>query len=196
MKIDTRQAEAHPAHTCPVWIGVLLASPVRRLFENPGKLVLSLIKPGDCVLELGPALGFFTLPVAKAVGPTGKVVCVEVQERMLTRLGKRLDKRGLLDRVELRQCTHQDLGLDGQRCDLALALHVVHETVSPAATMAALARCLNPGGQLLLVEPPGHCSPELFQTEVAAAEAAGLVRTPHPRAEGRKRLALWKKPSA
>ena len=196
MKIDTRQAEAHPAHTCPVWIGVLLASPVRRLFENPGKLVLSLIKPGDCVLELGPALGFFTLPVAKAVGSTGKVVCVEVQERMLTRLGKRLDKRGLLDRVELRQCTHQDLGLDGQRCDLALALHVVHETVSPAATMAALARCLNPGGQLLLVEPPGHCSPELFQTEVAAAEAAGLSRTPHPRAEGRKRLALWKKPSA
>jgi hypothetical protein len=62
--------------------------------------------------------------------------------------------------------------------------------------MAALARCLHPGGQLLLVEPPGHCSPELFQTEVAAAEAAGLVRTPHPRAEGRKRLALWKKPSA
>jgi ubiquinone/menaquinone biosynthesis C-methylase UbiE len=115
---------------------------------------------------------------------------------MLTRLGKRLDKRGLLDRVELRQCTHQDLGLDGQRCDLALALHVVHETVSPAATMAALARCLHPGGQLLLVEPPGHCSPELFQTEVAAAEAAGLSRTPHPRAEGRKRLALWKKPSA
>ncbi len=84
------------------------------------------------------------------------------------------------------------LGLDDQRCDLALALHVVHETISPAATMTALARCLNPGGQLLLVEPPGHCSPEIFKTEVAAAEGDGLVRIAHPRSEGRKRLALWK----
>jgi hypothetical protein len=61
--------------------------------------------------------------------------------------------------------------------------------------MAALARCLNPGGQLLLVEPPGHCSPELFQTEVTAAESAGLVRTAHSRSEGRKYLALWKRPA-
>jgi hypothetical protein len=41
-------------HTCPVWIGYLLASPVRRLFESPGKMVLPLVRPGDRVLELGP----------------------------------------------------------------------------------------------------------------------------------------------
>ena len=192
---NTSQQEPRPAHTCPVWIGHLLASHVRRLFESPGKLVLPLIKPGDRVLELGPALGFFTIPVAEAVGPTGKVVCVEVQEGMLTRLKKRLEKRGLLDRVELRLCTHEDLGLDQERCDVALALHVVHETVSPAATMAALARCVKPGGQLLLVEPRGHCSPALFQMEVAAAERAGLVRTAHPRVEGRRLLGLWRTPA-
>jgi len=47
----------------------------------------------------------------------------------------------------------------------------------------------------LLIEPPGHCSPAAFQSEVEAAGAAGLERTPHPRAEGRKNLALWKRPA-
>jgi hypothetical protein len=61
--------------------------------------------------------------------------------------------------------------------------------------MQALARCLKPGGRLLLVEPPGHCSPAAFQSEVEAAGAAGLERTPHPRAEGRKNLALWMRPT-
>ena len=147
------------------------------------------------MLELGPALGFFTLPIAEALGPDGKLVCVDVQEGMLRRLQGRLEKRGLAGKTELRQCTYDDLGLADLEgtCDLVLALHVVHETVAPAETFKALARCLKSGGLLLLVEPPGHCSPAVFQSEVEAAEAAGLKRTPHPRAEGRKNLALWRR---
>ncbi|MBN2574109.1 MAG: class I SAM-dependent methyltransferase [Deltaproteobacteria bacterium] len=187
---------AKPAHTCPVWIGHLLANPLRRLLENPRHLVLPLVKAGHRVLELGPALGFFTLPVAEAVGEQGKVVCVEVQEGMLRGLRKRLDKRGLLARTELRRCTHEDLGLAElvETCDLVLALHVVHETISPGQTMADLARCVKPGGLLLLVEPPGHCSPAAFRAAIAGAEGAGLVRTPHPCAEGRRNLVLLQRP--
>jgi ubiquinone/menaquinone biosynthesis C-methylase UbiE len=179
-----------------VWIGYLLASPVRRLFENPGKMILPLVKPGDRVLELGPGLGFFTVPLARAVGPSGKVVCVDVQPGMLARLGQRLQKRGLAEHVELRRCSQDDLGLGDEqgRCDLALALHVVHETVAPASTLRTLAACLKPGGQLLLVEPPGHVSRSAWQAEIAALTQVGLVRVPHPRVEGRKLLTLWQKP--
>jgi len=190
-------SQAHSNHTCPVWIGYLLASPLRRLFESPDKLLGPLVKPGDRVLELGPGLGFFTLPLARAVGAAGKVVCVDVQAGMLDRLGRRLRKRALAERVELRLCEPDDLGLGDEhaRCDLALALHVVHETISPATTLRTLAACLKPGGQLLLVEPPGHISRVTWQAEVSALEQAGLLRVSHPRAEGRKLLALWKKPS-
>jgi SAM-dependent methyltransferase len=176
-------SQNQPTHTCPVWIGYLLASPVRRLFESPGKMVLPLVRPGDRVLELGPGLGFFTVPLARAVRPQGKVICVDVQRGMLDRLGRRLQKRGLLDHVELRRCSHDDFGLGDEhgRCDLALALHVVHETAQP-------------GGQLLLVAPAGHVSRAAWQAEVAALAQAGLVRVPHPRAEGRKLLALWQNP--
>jgi ubiquinone/menaquinone biosynthesis C-methylase UbiE len=189
-------AESKPTHTCPVWLGRLLASPLRRLLENPAKLVLPLVGPDTQVLELGPAMGFFSLPVAQALGRDGKLICVDVQEGMLTRLRRRLEKRGLAARTELRLCTQDNLGLadlEG-RCDLVLALHVVHETAAPAETIRALARCLKAGGRLLLIEPPGHCSPEVFQSEVDAALGAGLQRTPHPFAEGRKNLMLWMKP--
>lgn len=182
-------------HTCPVWLGYLLASPIRKLLENPAKLVVTLVQPGQRILELGPGLGFFTMPLAKAVGPDGKVVCVDVQAGMLERLGKRLAKRGLQGRVELRQCGHDDLGLDDVQgsFDVALALHVVHETPSPGNTIRALAASLKQDGQLLLVEPPGHCSREMWNDEVSAAAQVGLVRVPHPSLEGRRMLSLWRK---
>lgn len=193
-----RDSHAPSPHTCPVWVGYLLASPLRRLFESPAKLLLPLVEPGDRVLELGPGLGFFTLPLARAVGPAGKVVCVDVQRGMLERLERRLRKRGLDERVDLRLCGPDDFGLDDARgtFDLATAVHVVHETRAPAATLAALAACLKPGGRLLVIEPRGHVSRQAWQAESAAAERAGLVRIPHPTAEGRKHLALWRRPAA
>jgi ubiquinone/menaquinone biosynthesis C-methylase UbiE len=195
MNTTTTLHDSTAHHTCPVWIAYVLASPLRRLFENPHRLVASLVRPGDRVIELGPGLGFFTAPVAKAAGPDGKVICVDIQEPMLSRLAKRMDKRGLRDRVETRLCTAEDFKLESERgrCDLALAIHVVHETPSVAATMTALATCLRPGGKLLLMEPPGHISPELWQAELAAAEQAGLRAIPHPQVEGRKLTALWQR---
>ena len=191
-----RDSHAPSPHTCPVWVGYLLASPIRRLFESPGKLLLPLVKPGDRVLELGPGLGFFTVPLARALGPAGKIVCVDVQRGMLDRLAQRLKKRGLHERVELRPCSPDDFGLHDARgsFDLAVAVHVVHETIAPAATLDVLAACLKPGGRLLLIEPRGHVSREAWQSQIAAAERAGLVRIAHPTAEGRKHLALWMKP--
>jgi ubiquinone/menaquinone biosynthesis C-methylase UbiE len=190
-----REAVPHAPHTCPWWLGYLLASPVRKLIERPESLVLPLLRPGQRVLELGPGLGFFTLPVASALGPEGRLVCVDVQRPMLDRLRRRLSKRSLLERTELRLCTARDFGIDdlAGRVDLALALHVVHETADPRATVAALARTLAPEGRLLLVEPPGHCSAELFAAETAAAAEAGLVRCPHPRLEGRRFVATWRR---
>ena len=191
--MNTATTTSH--HTCPVWIAILLASPLRRLLENPDRLVASLVRPGDRIVELGPGLGYFTAPVAKAAGPEGRVICVDIQEPMLRRLARRMEKRGLGDRVETRLCTAEGFKLEGERgrCDLALAIHVVHETPSVGATIKALAACLRPGGKLLLMEPPGHCSEELWRSELAAARAAGLTPIAHPQANGRRLTALWQR---
>ena len=48
-------------HTCPWWLGYLLASPLRRLFENPTTRLAPYVREGMFVLEPGPGMGFFAL---------------------------------------------------------------------------------------------------------------------------------------
>jgi ubiquinone/menaquinone biosynthesis C-methylase UbiE len=172
----------HRPHVVPWWLGPLLASPVRRLLQNPERLVASLVRPGDKVLEVGPGMGFFTLPLARAVGEQGRVVCVDVQPRMLRGLSRRLVKRGLAGRVAVRQCSADGLGLSDLEgtMDLVLAIHVVHEMQAPGAALREMARALRSGGRLLLVEPAGHCPERVFQAELDWAVRAGLARIRDP----------------
>ena len=71
---------------CPVWVGYLLVSPLRRLFHNPEKILGPYVREGMKVLDVGCAMGFFWLPLAGMIGQTGKVVCIDMQERMITSL--------------------------------------------------------------------------------------------------------------
>ena len=76
---------------CPWWIGMLMASPVRSWFDDPEKLLRPYIREGMTVLEPGPGMGFFTLPMAKMVGVSGRVIAVDVQQKMLNGLRHRAD---------------------------------------------------------------------------------------------------------
>jgi ubiquinone/menaquinone biosynthesis C-methylase UbiE len=181
----------------PWWLGPLLASPVRRLLEKPERLVASLVAPGDRVLEVGPGMGFFTVPLARAVGERGRVVSVDVQPRMLRSLSRRVERRGLADRVAVRPCTTESLGvgdLDGTM-DLALAIHVVHEMGAPEVAFREMAGALRAGGRLLLLEPAGHCPEAVFRAELEWAARAGLSRIRDPeRVRPRDHKALFEKP--
>ncbi len=97
---------------CPHWLGYFLINPFRKLFENPDKLLGQFVREGMIVLEPGCGMGFFTLPLARMVGPKGRVVVVEVQKKMLSVLSRRAEKTGLLDRIELRHITAEGLGVE------------------------------------------------------------------------------------
>ncbi|MEA1968069.1 MAG: hypothetical protein U9N77_07605 [Thermodesulfobacteriota bacterium] len=64
-----------------IWVGHLLASPIRKLLQNPEKILSPHIKPGMTVLDIGCAMVFFSLPMAWMTGPDGKVVCMDIQEK-------------------------------------------------------------------------------------------------------------------
>jgi 2-polyprenyl-3-methyl-5-hydroxy-6-metoxy-1,4-benzoquinol methylase len=158
-------------------MGYLLASPLRALSENPKRILGPLVRPGITAVDVGCAMGFFSLPLARMVGAEGRVVCVDLQRRMLTTLQRRARRRGLDQIIETRQCSEHDLGLDdldGQ-ADLVLAAHVVHEVPHPAQLFATCRTILRPGGRLLLIEPTGHVSTEEFEATTRLARAAGLV---------------------
>ncbi len=164
-------------HRCPWWGGPFLASPLRRLIETPEKLLAPYVEPGMRVLDFGSAMGFFSLPLARMVGEHGRVVCLDVQPRMISGLVRRARRAGLLDRIQPLVGGEQDLGLAGHqaRLDLAVAIHVIHEVGDIPGTFDQLARALKEGGRMLLVEPGGHVTTELFEFELQAAGRAGLV---------------------
>ncbi len=173
---------AGPGRVCPWWVGPLLASPLRRLIESPERLLGPHVKPGMTVLEPGCGMGFFTLPLARLVGPAGRVICRDVQARMIDGLRCRARRAGLLERIEASVCTPQDLDLAAvrERIDLAVAIHTVHETGDEGRFLGQIAGALRPGGALLLMEPRGHVSRQAFAATLAAAERAGLSEKDRP----------------
>jgi SAM-dependent methyltransferase len=180
---------------CPWWLGPFLASPIRRLIESPERLLAPWIRPGMTVVEPGCGMGFFTLPIARLVGPAGRVVCVDLQPRMIDGLRRRARRAGLLDRVHASVCTEDDAGLGAfvGAADLAVAIHMLHEVPDASRLLTQLQAALRPGGSLLVLEPKGHVSPEDFARTLALAGAAGLVDTGR-KLGGRALSAVLEKP--
>lgn len=149
-------------HLCKPWMGRLLASPLRALLDPPRRLLAPFVEPGMTVLDVGTGMGFHAITVARLVGPSGRVLALDVQEAMLRGLERRARRRRLLDRIDARRCTQTDLGLDdleGQ-ADLALLIHTVHEMTDPVTTVRQVRAALRSGGRLLVAEPDGHIAAE------------------------------------
>lgn len=175
-------AHASKPHCCPWWLGWLLVSPVRRWFLRPEELVDPILEPGNRVLEVGPGMGFFTLPIAKRIGNDGRVYCVDVQPAMLSGLARRIRRHGLESRVETRCCssTSLDIGDLAGSIDVAVLAYVLHELPDPQQALREITSALRPNGRVLLIEPRGHVSSDQFATELRLTRDVGLVNISHP----------------
>jgi predicted O-methyltransferase YrrM len=182
---------------CPWWLGYILASPIRRLFQDPAATVEPYVRRGMTVLEPGPGMGFFTVELARHVSPNGRVIAVDVQPRMIAGLKKRIARAGLSDRVDARVAPPDSLGLadlKGQ-VDFALAMAVVHETPGAGWFFNQVADAMKPGGIVLVAEPAGHVKEAAFAAEIEAAAAAGFQVTDRPTMR-RLQTAVLKKKAA
>jgi len=167
---------------CPWWLGYVLASPLRRLLQDPAAIVGSYVREGMTVLEPGPGMGFFTLELARRVGPKGRVIAVDVQPRMIAGLTRRLGKVGLAERVDARVAPEDSMGLGDLtgKVDFTLAMAVVHEMPSASRLFAEAAAAMKPGSTLLLAEPSGHVKSDEFAAELKAAADAGFAVVERP----------------
>jgi ubiquinone/menaquinone biosynthesis C-methylase UbiE len=180
---------------CPPWIGYFLLNPLRKLVENPDKMFGPFVREGMVVLEPGCAMGFFTLPLARMVGPSGRVIALEIQDKMLSVLGRRAQKAGLRERIELRRISTDGYGLDdlSDQVDFAAAIHVVHEVPDKAMFFTEIWKALRPGGRLLVAEPKGHVSREQFEETTAIAGKAGFTPDTLPKKIGGRSVSLIKR---
>jgi ubiquinone/menaquinone biosynthesis C-methylase UbiE len=184
-----------PKRVCPWWLGYFLASPVRRwISDAPAKLLAPYVREGMTVLEPGPGMGYFTLELARGVGPSGRVVVVDIQSPMLASLKRRARNAGLLDRIDARLASADSMGIGdlAGKIDFTLAFALVHEMPSAEHFFREAAQASKPSALLLLAEPSGHVKPEEFEAELKYAGEAGfsIVDTPEVR---RSRAALLRK---
>ena len=181
---------------CPAWLGYLLLNPLRKLLENPDKILGPFVQEGMIVLEPGCGMGYFSLPLARMVGPKGRVVAAEIQLKMLSVLEHRARKAGLSDRVELRHIGADGLSVDdlSEKVDFTVALHMVHEVPDQVSFFTEVWKALKPAGKLLVVEPKRHVSKDQFEQTVTEAEKIGFMPDALPKKLG-GRAALLVKPS-
>lgn len=183
-------------HVCPWWLGYFLASPIRRWFgESPEELLRPYVRSGMTILEPGPGMGFFTLPLARMAGPEGRVIVVDLQPQMLRSLRRRAEKLQLANRIETRLSAPDRLGLENLQgtADFALAFAVVHEVPSASSFFCEVATALKSGGIVFFAEPAGHVKTAKFEEELSAAHTAGLEVVSRPTVR-RSHAALLKKP--
>jgi ubiquinone/menaquinone biosynthesis C-methylase UbiE len=127
-------------------------------------------------------MGHFALAAARMVGPRGRVVCVDVQDKMLAVLMRRARRAGLSERLDARRATSADSGLGGltSQVDIVLAVFVLHEVSEVPRCLSRLARTLRADGRMLLAEPVLHVKKRAFLEILAEAEKAGLAVVERP----------------
>ncbi len=160
-------------HTCPWWFAYTFDNPFRHFFHHPGKILGDYVVPGQTVLDVGCGLGYFSLALARLVGPEGRVIAVDVQSGMVRRARQRAARQGLDDRINFRVCESSRLGVDGP-VDFVLAFWVVHEFSDPNGLFEQVMSILHQNARFLVVEPRGHVSAARFGAMIEMARAAGF----------------------
>ena len=71
-----------------------ILGPERRRFGPPERIVGPFVKKGQVAADLGCGPGYYTLALAKSVGPEGKVYAVDLYEKFIQTLKKNVKKAG------------------------------------------------------------------------------------------------------
>ena len=128
----------------------------REEFEQPEKVVDALkFQKGMIVADIGAGVGYFSLRIAKRVGPEGKVLAVDIQPEMLNLLKKNQEREGLTN-VEPILGTVTDPHLPQDMIDLALLVDVYHECQYPEEIITQIRNSLKKNGRLVLIEYRGE----------------------------------------
>jgi len=166
-------------HTCPWWFGYTFDNPLRKLFHDPLEILGKFVRPGQIAVDIGCGLGYFSIALARIVGPDGKVIALDVQSQMIQRARRRAERQGLANRIDFRICTPNRLDVTGP-VDFVLAFWVIHELIDPQGLLLEIRSFLKPGGQLLIAEPKGHVPAARFTETVKLARLAGYKTSEGP----------------
>lgn len=148
-----RLASRRQSLPCPVWLRWLveLDNPFTKTNRAAFIVETLALSPGMTVLDAGCGPGRLTVPLARSVGPAGRVLALDIQPGMLARAKARTEAAGHTN-VEFAAAALGDRKLPANHFDRVLLVTVLGEIPDRAAAVAELCDALKPGGLLAIVE--------------------------------------------
>ncbi len=140
------------------------------------------VKPGMRIADVGAGTGLFSLPFAKAVGPSGKVYAIDVDAGLLAIVKEKANGAGLAN-IETIVAGATDPKVP-EPVDLLFICDTMHHLPNQAEYVKQFAKLLKPGGRVAVIDfkegnwPAGHDSFRITPAQVDEwMQAAGLTRS-------------------
>lgn len=154
--------ERKPARPLPAERADILLTEGREKFERPDEIVARMkLRDGDLVADIGAGLGYYSLRLARQVGPHGAVFAVDIQQGMLDRLSARMKEAGIGNIYPILGA-EDDPMLPPGKIDWVMLVDTYHEFSRPGVMLEKILKCLAPGGRVALVEYRAEKMPEDF----------------------------------
>ena len=146
--VAERQLASRPT---PEWIA-RLERPERLAELKIDEILAKLqLQPGTVVADIGAGPGVFTMPLAKAVAPGGKVYAVEIDQQFLDHIKQKVEQQHVTNAV-LVLGKFTDPNLPAKDVDLAFFHDVLHHVEDRAGYLKSLAKYIKPSGRIAIVE--------------------------------------------
>ena len=167
-----------------VWV---LERDERDEFQKPDEVMEALaFEPGETVADIGAGTGYFTVRIARAVGPEGTVLAHDISPQMLEFLGKRLEAEQL-ENVQMKKVERDDAMIPEKGVNTIIMVDTIHYIKERTEYVKRLREGLKPGGRFVIIDyrvkpfeerpwgpPPQQQIPkEQLNSEI---EAAGFER--------------------
>ena len=115
---------------------------------NP--LAYARVKPGQTVLDLGSGAGFDLILAAEAVGPTGRVIGVDMTDAMISKARANVARAGHAGIVEVRKGLIEALPVEDASVDWVISNCVISLSPDKSRVFSEVARVLRPGGEMAI----------------------------------------------
>jgi predicted methyltransferase len=110
------------------------------------------VNSGFAVADIGAGSGYYTVRLARRVGPSGHVYADDIVPDYLARLARRVASEGLGGSITIVRGEPHDPRLPAASVDLALLVHMYHEVAQPYGLLWNLRPALRPGGRVAVID--------------------------------------------